>query len=66
MDFAVYSIFPFTCNFQLKNQNKVLPVLEHFLGLLGVDLAINSLFPFLVIFPISSLISCLPQIRVSS
>ena len=60
MDFAVYSIFPFNCNFQFKSQNKVLPILEHFLGLVGVDLAINSLFLFLVIFRISSLILCLP------
>ena len=56
MDFAVYSIFSFNCNFQFKSQNKVPLVLERFLGLVGVDLVINSLFPFLVIFPISSLI----------
>ena len=56
MDLTVYSIFPFNCNFQFKSQNKVPPVLEHFLGLVGVDLATNSLLPFLVICPISSLI----------
>ena len=65
MDFSVYSIFPFNCNFQFKSQNKVPPVLERLLRLVEVDLAINSLFPFLVIFPISSLISCLPRIKVS-
>ena len=64
MDFAIYSI-TFNCNFQFKSQNKVPPVLECLLRLVEVDLAINSLFPFLVIFPISSLISCLPRIRVS-
>jgi hypothetical protein len=46
MNFSVYSIFPFNCNFQFKSQNKVSPILERFLGLVGVDLAINSLFPF--------------------
>jgi hypothetical protein len=60
MEFAVYSIFPFNCNFQFKSQNKISLVLERFLGLVRVDLAINSLLPFLVIFPIFSLILCLP------
>ena len=55
MDFAVYSI-TFNCNFQFKSQNKVPPVLERFLGLVRVDLPINSLFLFLVILPIL----CLP------
>ncbi len=56
MDFAVYSIFPFNCNFQFKSQNKVPPVMELFLSLVGVDLAIDLLLSFLVIFLISSLI----------
>lgn len=61
----IYGNFPFCYNFLFKSKNKVTSFLGRFLKSIRVDLTINSIFSFLAIFHIFSLISCLQRNRVS-